>query len=233
MTTLLIGAPVYEREWMIEEHLEYADSAARSAGFEARYIFVGPENDPTREPIKRWMKDNHRLGMYVPFEQDDPARPHEWGEIRFSFMARVRNCLLQNVRNLGPDLFLSLDTDILLHREAISSAQEGIGQFDAVGMKLYMTSFGVECPSYANLIRGGISRPDFAGLANVQVIMAAKLMTPAAYNVDYCSHHHGEDIGWSLACEEQGVKLGFDGRYVSKHIMKPEQLFRFDERCGW
>jgi hypothetical protein len=67
----------------------------------------------------------------------------------------------------------------------------------------------------------------------VDVIMAMKLMKPSAYWVDYRDHEQGEDVGWSIACQEQHLRLGWDGRVCSKHVMKPEQLDPIDARCGY
>jgi hypothetical protein len=53
---------------------------------------------------------------------------------------------------------------------------------------------------------------------------ALKLLSPIAYAVDYELHPQGEDIGWSRACQLAGVKLGWDNRHVSSHIMSPVVL---------
>jgi hypothetical protein len=63
--------------------------------------------------------------------------------------------------------------------------------------------------------------------------LAIKLMSPRAYNIDYRFHHQGEDIGWSVAATEKGLKLGWDGRICSKHVMAADQLQLVDPRCGY
>lgn len=232
---LLIGCPVYKRAWIIEPYLEYADKAARVAGYQPKYFFIGSEwdQDDTFPLIKSWCVSNGRDLYLEQFDQDDnEVCPHGWGEERYRFMVELRNAMLSYVRKLKPKLFLSLDSDILLHPDAIKNAVDGVGRFDAIGMKVYLSP-GTECPSYATFVTGSLHRTDFEGFAPVDVIMAAKLMTPAAYAVDYAFHHLGEDAGWAVQCREHAVKLGFDGRVASKHVMEPEQLYRFDHRIGW
>jgi hypothetical protein len=80
---------------------------------------------------------------------------------------------------------------------------------------------------------GGLIRVDGRGCHKADVIMAVKLMSPAAYNVDYEVHRQGEDIGWSIAARKKGVKLGWDGRTVSKHLMTKDALDKIDKRVGF
>jgi hypothetical protein len=136
---------------------------------------------------------------------------------------------------MEPELFLSADTDILIHPESLFYMLESIQKFDAVGGKLYMTARGRFHPSCAKLGREGqlIRSKDPKGVFETEVIMALKLMTPKAYNVNYDFHEQGEDVGWSITCRRKGLKLGFDGRVANKHIMDPSMLDRMDDRVGY
>ena len=88
--------------------------------------------------------------------------------------------------------------------------------------------------SYANIVNAhSLIRPDCLGVIPVDVIMAIKLMTPEALQEDYCFDTNGEDIGWSKSATAQGLKLAFDGRVCSKHVMRPGQLEKLDPRCGF
>lgn len=230
---LLVGCPLYRREWCIAHYLDYAEAAAVEAGFRPDYLFVGPQDDPTMLLIDEWSREHRRRAFLEPEPQNDDPGEHTWNPTRYEFMAQLRNRLLGAVRQLEPELFLSLDSDILLNQRALLSALEGVGQFDAVGLKVHMFP-GLDHPSYA-MLRGiaGLERQEWDGFGRVDVIMAAKLMTSVAYNVDYSAHHLGEDVGWSINCRDQGVILGFDGRITSKHLMTREQLDQIDPRCGY
>jgi hypothetical protein len=149
-------------------------------------------------------------------------------------MVELRNRLLQIVRLLDPPLFLSLDSDILLHPDALRNMIESTDRFDVVGGKAFMTSTGSACPSWGfPTTGGGIHRSDAYGVFAVDIVMAIKLLTPKAYEVEYEFHGHGEDVGFSRNCRAAGLALGADARVCNKHVMTPEWLERIDERCGF
>jgi hypothetical protein len=106
--------------------------------------------------------------------------------------------------------------------------------WDAIGSRCYMTTTGRNWPSWGRLSpRGHLQRYDAEGYFPVDVIMAIKLMRPAAYQIDYQSHAQGEDIGWCLACHRAGLRLAWDGRVASKHVLQPHLLHRLDPRVGY
>jgi hypothetical protein len=140
------------------------------------------------------------------------------------------------VRSVNPHYFLSVDSDVFLHPQAVALMGETIERYDAVGGKCYMSPEGTWAPSYAMLNHGAESlyRPDQHGsVFTVDVIMALKLMSPAAYGINYRYHQQGEDIGWSIECKRAGLRFAWDGRVISKHAMSPEAAEMVDVRCGF
>ena len=211
--------------------------------WDLEYLFVGTRNDPTRGVIKTTADLFDRTVHYVDTAENVKDEPldHKWHTAAYEKMVQLRNMLLEEVRNLRPDLFLSLDSDILCHPNQITNLVDTITRdergFDAVGGKVFLSP-GKAAPSWAyyNELKGGLRRSDIDYVTPVDVIMAIKLMAPPAYSVDYKFHRLGEDIGWSLACAEAGLKLAHDGRLASKHIMSKtnsEGLEKPDLRCGW
>jgi hypothetical protein len=157
-----------------------------------------------------------------------------WNGERYLHMAELRNRLLQTVRFLDPPLFLSLDSDILLHPDALKNMIESTEKFDVVGGKAFMTSTGEACPSWGFPTRsGGIRRSNAYGVFPVEIVMAVKLFTPNAFSVRYEYDSHGEDLGFSRNCRAAGLTLGVDARVTNKHVMSKEWLERIDERCGF
>lgn len=137
-------------------------------------------------------------------------------------MVRLRNRLLAEVRSHSPQYFLSVDSDVLLHRMSLVHLFETIedGAFAAVGGGTNMTATETTVPSFAVLSdTGRLLRPKGAFVRRVDVLMAVKLMTPVAYSVDYRFDTRGEDVGWSNACRHAGLTLGWDGRVMSDHVM--------------
>lgn len=212
--------------------------AADVAGVEIEYVFVIARDDPTREFIS-----NAQVQVPVHLVESGErleADTRVWGPERYRQMVTLRNILLGAVNKLAPDYFLSLDSDVLLHEDALknmlATAAEG---FDAVGGKCWMTNYTDAC-SYIQLINShGFIRPDVTDVIPVDVIMAIKLMNPKAYGVSYFWDGDGEDVGWSRRATAEGCKLAFDGRVCSRHVMarwdRAGRLWSdvVDVRCGY
>lgn len=237
MAELVVGCPVLDRAWALPAWFAHLDEALARAGFaEVAFAFVGdPAVDAaTWEAIAVGAAGRPVRAVVVPeMGLPDPALAHRWTAERFRRMVELRNALLGAVRDMAPAWFLSVDSDILLHPDALVEMSRCASGYDAVGAKTYLTAAGVNEISYASLVGGSLSRSEFHGAAAVDVIMAIKLMSPAAYGVDYVWHHSGEDVGWSIAARARRLRLGFTGRVGSKHVRSPEGLDAVDARVGY
>ncbi len=237
MTDLVVGCPVRQRSWIIDDWFEHVEVATRRAGLEVVYALVGDRRDLTVQILKdRCLLAKRRL-LFTHVDEDVTAPDErQWNELRFARMVVLRNVLLGMVREAGPRHFLSLDSDILLGKDTLVGLCEAIENFDAVGGATWMTPTSRRIPN-CGWLKGqrGLIRPqvDHEGVIPVGVIMALKLMAPSAYAVDYELHAQGEDLGWSAACARAGVRLGWDNRWPSKHVMSPAALGAVDARVGW
>lgn len=216
MNTCFVGCPVRNRAWILPRWFDATREAFAVAGIEPVYVFaIGDSDDDTRALVEA----QSSYSIVTRGESDE--RPHQWNAKRFAEMAGVRNQLLGVVREHRPDYFLSVDSDILLAPETLVQLLETVPGYAAVGGKCYMTPRGRLYPSYGMLQLATLRREDSAAvLADVDVVMALKLMTPAAYNVDYRPHDFGEDVGWSVAVRELGGRLAWDGRTTNAHVME-------------
>lgn len=235
MTTLVVGCPVRQRTWIIKQWFEHVEHACRIASVEPIYAFVADHDDETVQELSTLMLVHSRRAVFA-WCTEDLTEPdtRKWDHDRFGRMVELRNQLLHLVRQLAPDYFLSLDSDILLHPQVIQSLLDVEG-YDAVGGATFMGS-GTHLPScgWHQGMEGLVRREmEAKGVVRVGVIMAIKLMAPAAYAVDYEFSVQGEDIGWSVACERAGLRLAWDNRFTSKHVMEPAHLGQIDPRCGW
>lgn len=226
---ILIGCPVIEREWVIERWLEHVGAATSLAGVAADVLLLGPTRDLT---FVRGREVARRIGIRL-IEVDSGEEVGSgnrgglgawrvWNERRLIHMVWLRNQLLGAVRELGPRFFLSLDSDVLLHEMSLAYMLETCSTFDfaAVGGKTNMTPRGEDVPNCAWIEESGrLARRSAASVSRVDVLMAIKLMTPAAYMIDYEFDSRGEDVGWSIACARNGLGLGWDGRSTSEHVM--------------
>lgn len=226
MTLLIVGCPVRDRAWIIDDWIGHVSTAVGVASdaldrqIDLQFFFVG---DPVTDPETFVQVD--RLGdqaTVVRVAEEGLPVQHAWHFQRYAYMAGLRNKLLGAVRELEPDLFWSVDSDILIAPRSLELALQALEdprEFAAVGQRCYMAP-GDWCTSNAMLTpHGGMVRETVEGLIQVDAIMAAKLMTPAAYQVDYETHQQGEDIGWSINVRRRGLKLGWDGRTTSNHVM--------------
>lgn len=235
---LVVGCPVRQRQWIIQDWFDHVELTSVELGWAPTYAFVGDRRDPTMGLIEQRCADQDRRLLFVHVDDDDVDRPDErvWNQRRFQHMVDLRNTLLGVVRAYQPRYFLSIDSDILIGHHTLGALVESTARFAAVGGATWMTPTTEMVPSCgwlrgsAGLIR---QRIEHTGVIPVGVIMAIKLMTPPAYAVDYQLHAQGEDVGWSAACAKAGVKLGWDNRYPSKHVMSPDTLDKVDVRCGW
>ena len=230
MADIIVGCPVAHRDWILPYWFEAVEVACDTAGLKPTYAFVLDERDPCVEIIANHTDD--AVLTHLPAHLGADTR--RWNTSRYTYMANARNQLLGLVRRETPDRFLSLDSDILVHPELLTHLVADLGEFDAVGGRCYMTETGVKFPSWARISRSGsLQRYDAAGRFAVGVIMAIKLMSPAAYHVDYQVDGQGEDVGWSKACRAKGLRLGWNGAVISKHCLNERMLYREDPRVGW
>lgn len=223
---------------------DHVEAAAAHAGVTPSYIFVV---EPQDETLPILLEHTGHRSLIFNLERG-PYEDRGWAqESRVHHMVRLRNILLAAVREDGPEVFLSVDSDVLVSREAIADLLESLGRFPAVGGGTFMgrpyrgpggytPGANEHLPSCGWIVgKSGFRRQymEHRGVIPVGVIMAIKAMSPMAYAVDYRYNREGEDIGWSLAAAKAGLRLGWDNRHPSKHVMDPIELDRIDERCGF
>lgn len=231
---VLVGAPVHERGWVLPHYFE----ALRAQGMDLEFLFnLGPGEDTTEQVLAR----EQTQGGWARFEilLDDFGDHHAkrlWYMKRYETMVRLRNDLLKRVRELEPDYYLSLDTDILLPPGAIRTLVQELERVGADGISplLYMTDSGTRYPNAMRLDRTERVLPTDNTTQTVPVAFAAKLMTPALYReVDYAAHPSGEDLGWGVAAAQAGFTLAWAPQVKAKHVMNPAMLQRVDPRVGF
>lgn len=237
---MIVGGPVSHREWILPTWKTYVEEALE--GLEYSFLFaVSASDHGVIEILEDWGAE------YIKVAELNRVDKRNWEPRRIKYMVQLRNRLLTEVRYREPDYFFSLDSDILIHKDSVKSALsifEDDPEVWAVGLKAFMTPKFRAYSSAAvyknedkrEAREAGYRRPDVDEVIYPDAIMAAKIMDPRAYNIDYSFKTWGEDGGWSDNVMLAGGKLAHDGRIVNKHIMSPdlfETLVEFDERAGW
>jgi hypothetical protein len=149
-------------------------------------------------------------------------------------MISLRNTLLNRVREIQPEYFFSLDSDILLQNPMtiellVSHIKDGA---DAVSPLMFMTPFDIQFPSVMNWVdKPGdkarrLSQYPLGTYFKADIIMAAKMMSKDVYNnVDYIFHSQGEDLGWCANANKKGFNNLYSASYIyAPHIMHPQML---------
>jgi hypothetical protein len=232
---IVIGCPFSDRGWILDRWLDHIYAAFSEANIEPSFIFVtGSGNEEDIDLLSSIPNATTRV-----VSEDSRNDIRRWNHSRYEHMVYLRNVLLNCVRERNPDLFLSLDSDILLAPNSIVSALDALDNHPsawAVGLKCFMSPTSLVHPSmgiWRDLSFTRFSRTNTDDIATVDIVMAAKLMKPEAYNIDYSFHRNGEDLGWSLNVKNAGGKFIWDGRVTNKHVMGEKFLNVTDKRAGF
>lgn len=237
---LIIGAPVHQRAWVLPDWFQRIAKQDLPMGWEdVEIVFnYGHSSDSTLEVIEEARGWLPWAITVLPDDQDDHSPDRNWSMERYETMARLRNRLLEHVRDRAPSYYFSLDTDILLPDGAIQGLIDDLEKpeprFDAVGPTVYMTPRSKHFPNAMTLNSSRRYRLQHHFTETVDVVFAAVMMAPSMYNfVDYAAERRGEDIGWGLNARAAGKRMGLNPMLVCKHVMSPEMLDRVDKRVGW
>jgi hypothetical protein len=242
MTKLLIGCPIYKREWIFPYWISCIENQEIDLSKIGFVFEVSPDDESTISTLTRYRNARPSIDVFeidirnevVHFEHKENTR--SWSISKYSNMVFLRNKLLQKVREINPDYFFSLDSDILITNSntinyLASHVQDGA---DAVSPLMFMTPNDTMYPSVMNWVNepGGQGyREEKYPLGQYfksDVIMAAKFMSRKTYStIDYDIHSQGEDLGWCANAAKAGLKL-FCASYVyAPHIMHKSMLEYF------
>lgn len=232
----LVGNPSADRNWALVKWYSHLVASCDKAGLEPTCIFtIHPDDHETRELLKTFSHTKVVSSSFVGGCGD-----HKWNQTRYHQMVQLRNELLNEVRLESPDLFFSLDSDVLIHPDAIGSLLDALDQKPsawAVGAKCFVSKHGVQHPNMGVWVgqrpETMYRRYNYNYLVKVDILICCYLMRPSAYNIDYIYNSRGEDIGWSIEVARQGGELFWDGRVANKHVMDRRNIDTVDSRVGY
>ena len=231
---LLIGTPMYKRSWILPHWMRCLIN--QSVNFkDIGFVFeVSPDDKETIASLEAWKRFDKNIPYFeIKVREDIPHFEHEnnsrqWNISKYVNMVSLRNSLLQTVRDIQPDYYFSLDSDILLTNPntielLIAHIKSGA---DAVNPLMFMTPIGTLYPSVMDWRQDDPSKAyrkekyQLGTYFQSDVIMAAKMMSKDVYNnISYSVHQQGEDVGWSLACKQQNFKLYCASYIYAPHVM--------------
>jgi hypothetical protein len=234
---VLIGAPVYAREWILPywlQAIELQDWPLDQVGF----VFVVAEEDtPTKEILLDWHSRHPEVRCFdlcvntTVQHRAHPDGKRHWNYHRYNEMAMMRNQILDQVCCRAPDRYLSLDTDMLITDPKTISDLVKL-EVDAVAPLAYMSEGTTDYPnvmSWTPWGKGFRKNPYPLGTTfQADIIMAVKMMSPDVYRqVRYAHHSQGEDLGWSAHAKERGFRLWSASHLYVPHIMHASSLPKY------
>lgn len=229
---IVVGAPVHQRGWILPHWLDHLAGQDVDTGQLLIVLNYGRGSDNTLDVIEAERARGRFAGVELLIDEHaDHSADRLWSPARYETMTRLRNDLLQRVRQLQPEWYLSCDTDMLLPPHAISTLTWECGRFAGIGPVAHMMPRGSCVNAFG--AEGQRIRPP-AGIEGVYAVFGVKLMRPELYQgIDYRSHPQGEDIGWASACWTAKLRLAITGHVLAKHVMTPEMLYAVDPRVGF
>lgn len=236
---ILIGCPIYKRKWIFPlwaSAIERQSIPLNKIGF----IFeASPDDEETIDILQMWRKIHKEIPHFeINVREDIPhfehaPRSRQWTISKYENMVSLRNSLLSKAREIEPDYYFSLDSDVIIKNDSTLELLTGHIQdgYDAVNTLMYMTPLDTNFPSVMTWVdkeNYKASREDSYPIGTMfesDVIMAAKMMSKKTYNnVDYKVHQQGEDLGWCENAHKHGHRLGCASYIYTPHIMHEEML---------
>ncbi len=246
MKKIIIGAPVYKREWVLNywfQCLEKQDYPLENIGF---LFELGPDDDATHDLLWRWHQMHPEVTIFDGVIRNDVKhRTHEegtrqWEIARYYVMADFRNSLLDRALCHDFDYYFSLDSDILLDdpsslRRLVEYMDRGL---DIVSPLSFMTPHDANYPSVMSWAeRVGkrawrdLNKVQWGTLFEADIVMASVMMSrKVVENVRYIWHPQGEDLGFAWELNRAGIKSYCAGDIYGFHAMGQELLQSYIQR---
>ncbi len=244
MIELVIGCPIYKRDWIFPYWISCIENQNIDFSSTAFVFEISSNDAQTIEMLIKYRNARPDIPEFIldikedVFHFDHQEGTRTWSISKYQNMVNLRNSLLSKVRELNPNYFFSLDSDILLTNQntiqlLIAHVNSGA---DAVSPLMFMTPIDTMYPSVMNWIDepGGQAfrkeKYSFGEYFQSDVIMAAKMMSKDVYsNVNYSLHSQGEDLGWCGNAAKLGYKLYSASYIYAPHIMHKQMLQHFLE----
>lgn len=240
---IIIGCPIFKRDWILPAWLYFIQRQSIPLN-DIGFVFeLGMDDEATLNILAAWKSQHPEVKVFdleirndlAHFSHDEGTR--QWSYSKYENMISMRNSLLSKVREIKPDAYFSLDSDILLTNpntiELLLAHTNN--DADAVNTLMFMTPVGTEFPSVMSWVSDEKSMKahrdnqyPFGTYFKSDIIMAAKMMSKKVYNnVNYQFHMQGEDLGWSAQCAEKGYNLYCASYIYTPHIMGKIELQKF------
>ena len=229
MSKIVIGAPVYNREWILPAYLA-SIKAQKWPKEDIGLVFVdGRSTDNTVSLIR----DMESLGYWFVEVHQCPEWQTQFGGARakdspgrYGTLAYLRNMLLDYVTIGFPDYYLSWDTDVLMPSDALPRLIAH--DKPAISPRVWMNR-GRTVPNemewQGRMCWGDRKMVPPDVLHRAGAIMAVILMSRRAYLLSrYDWHPLSEDLAWADGMHRHRVEMWVDPTIRTEHFLSREDF---------
>jgi len=113
---LIAGCPASGREWACDRWVRFLVVATEFAGRDdlVIYMLIPNDDESTAEAIEKACK-KYQIELVLQRSDEPTIRGRDWTTLgRYEQITKARNIMLGTIREMSPDLFLSIDSDILI-----------------------------------------------------------------------------------------------------------------------
>lgn len=242
---LVVGCPVGpDRAWALPTWFRCLRQQTRQPD---EFVFVVRDNDD--DSIRRLLHEHaqvrppalsYAIDRYPHFIPRYERNFHEH-EIVYGEFARRRNQLLDMVCRREPDVFLSLDSDVMLDEptvieQLLAPIEQGVADLAAPALFLHPGGHASEIYNAAWWAAGDPGSPDRAwrrathedaarGVQQIDIPMAAVAMSRQVLDLcEYRYHAQGEDLGFAQDIDRHRLVCWWMPELLVRHVMSPEAL---------
>lgn len=213
MTRVAIGCPVRDRAWVLPEYLAALNAIDHAP---KQYVFLENDcTDGTPQILREWVADSPLMMTRVDGASVGHTRS-EYGRDGYAHLAAVRNRFLELVAATRADYLLSIDSDVIVPPDVLTTILPLANQQTIVGVALSNIPgkpLDGRLPGNFLVDRAGSLvhpyRYPLAGAMDVDVTGACCLIPMSAIRagVRYGPHPQGEDIVFCRDATARGFRI--------------------------